>query len=127
LKLITPLAVAAVLLLSACSTTPATPPVPVATVAAATDRTTDVVAVLGEDAAAAVESAEETEPGRITVHTSIVDPRTDTGSPEALLALSICAAVSNTGSWTHVNVMEADGTHFVLYGHPSAPDTCVEY
>lgn len=68
----------------------------------------------------AVTAVTQTEPGRISVATSIVDPRGDDGSPEALDAIAICEAAASTGA-TYVSVMEADGTHFVLYGHPSYP------
>ncbi|WHP18805.1 hypothetical protein [Cellulomonas sp. ES6] len=67
-----------------------------------------------------VSAVTETEPGRFEIQTSIVDPRGDDGSPEAQEAIAICQAAVDAGA-TYVAVFEADGTHFVLYGHPSAP------
>lgn len=59
-----------------------------------------------------------TEPGRLEIQTSIVDPRD--GGPEAHEAIAICQAAVDPGV-ASVAVLEADGTHFVLYGHPSVP------
>lgn len=73
-----------------------------------------------------VSAVTETEPGRFEIQTSIVDPRGGDGSPEAQEAMAICEAAVGAGA-TYVAVFEADGTHFVLYGHPSVPvGTCAE-
>ena len=89
--------------------------------AAAIDRTVELRALAGE----AVVMAEEVEPGRIEVTTSIVDPRGDSGSAEAVAAIAICEATVGLGA-NYVSVLEADGTTFVLYGHPSYGATCTE-
>lgn len=69
--------------------------------------------------------ATETEPGRIEVETSITDPRGGEGSTEAAAAIAICEAAVSLGA-TYASVLEADGTTFVLYGHPSYGQTCTE-
>jgi hypothetical protein len=78
-----------------------------------------------------VTAATLTEPGRITVETTIVDPRGDAGSPAAQQALQVCEGVvaymQSTGeAEPYVSVMEQDGTTYVLYGHPSYPGGCTE-
>ena len=78
-----------------------------------------------------VASVEEVEPGRLTVSTSIVDPRGANDSPAAKEAIAICkASVSllkaNGVGKPYVAVLESDGTHFVLYGHPAYPHGCTE-
>lgn len=112
-------AAALVVLLAGCATTPATsaPASPTGTV----DRTADVRAVAGDT----VTSATETEPGRIEVDTTIADPRGGAGSAEAVAAIAVCNAVLSLGV-THVTVREADGTTFVVAGHPKYGATCVE-
>lgn len=94
---------------------------------ATVDRTADLAETLAETATY-VEKATETEPGRLVVETNIVDPGGDDNSSEAATAVVICnAAVSLGGGIDHVSVMEADGTSFVLFGHPSVPEgTCTE-
>ncbi|WP_454728846.1 hypothetical protein [Cellulosimicrobium protaetiae] len=84
------------------------------------DRTADVQAVAGE----VVTKATETEPGRIEVETTIVDPRTD-ASAEAAQAVEVCNAVIELGA-EHVSVLEADGSTFVVAGHPSYGEECTE-
>jgi len=81
-----------------------------------------VSAGLSPETAALVSNATETEAGRISVETTIVDPRGDAGSAEAESALEICEAAAALDGVTYVNVMEADGTTFVLFGHPSVPE-----
>jgi hypothetical protein len=74
--------------------------------------------------------AEETEPGRLEIATTIVDPRGEEGSAEAQLAIGVCeAGVTILGAGaTVVSVLEQDGTSFVLFGHPSAPaGRCTEF
>lgn len=74
-----------------------------------------------------VESATETEPGRLVVETNIADPRGVDNSTGAATAVAICNAAVSLGGIVHVSVMEADGTSFVLFRHPSVPeDTCTE-
>lgn len=76
-----------------------------------------------------LKSAMETEPGRLQIDTTVVDPRGPDGSEPALVAVSMCnAAVASFGAaYPHIKVMEADGTHFVLFGHPAVPDgACTE-
>ena len=122
-----PVAAIAVLLLSACSSNEPAPAASVSAPVAAVDRTADVTAALDVAGAAAITSAEETEPGRVVISTSIVDPRGDNGSAEAVLAVSICDVVSAMPGVEHVSIMEADGTTFVLFGHPSVPaGACAE-
>lgn len=78
-----------------------------------------------------VTAATETEPGRLEVETDLVDPRGDDGSPEAQTAIEICeVAVSlledDGVEKPYVAVMEQDGTHWVLHGHPAYPNGCTE-
>lgn len=90
---------------------------------AAKDDSKDVTAELKKLAgtnADAITLAEETEPGRISVKTTLVDPRTD-GSAEAKEATAICEAATELDSVTYVSVLEEDGTSWVLYGHPAVP------
>lgn len=69
-----------------------------------------------------VTTAIETEPGRVTVETTLVDPRGDDGSPEAETAIAICeAAVALDSTITNVTVAEQDGTSWILFGHPLVP------
>ncbi len=74
-----------------------------------------------------IKSATATEPGRITIETSIVDPRGADGGEPARTALAICESAVAIFGPSHVAVMEDDGTHFVLFGHPSVPaGACTE-
>lgn len=97
-------------------------PSAVKTAAAAkgTDLTAQVQEAVGEDLVPLVTAATQTEPGRVEVATSITDPRTD-DSTEAGQALDICTAASGMADVAHVSVLEADGTTFVVFGHPSFP------
>ncbi|PWJ46272.1 hypothetical protein SAMN06264364_1498 [Quadrisphaera granulorum] len=95
-------------------------PAETAAAAEGTDLTEQVRAAVGEDLAPLVTSAEQTEPGRVQVDTSISDPRTD-DSAEAGQAIYICDAVSGMDAVEHVSVMESDGSTFVVYGHPAYP------
>ncbi len=100
-----------------------------ATTAAGVDRTAELQAAgAGQSWDGVVTSAQETEPGRMVVSTTIVDPRGDDGSPEAQQALGVCqAALALLGSTvTNIRVDEADGTGFVLYGPPVGA-ACEEY
>lgn len=91
-----------------------------------TDRTAAVKAALSDNLAAVVKTAVQSEPGRLQIDTSLVDPRGAAGSPDAKKATAICeAAVAKFGA-AHVSVMENDGTSWILYGHPSYGNTCTE-
>ena len=72
-----------------------------------------------------VESAIQTEPGRVEVTTTIVDPRTD-DSPEAADAVAICEATVEVSEAESVQVLEEDSTIFVVFGNPRYPDGCTE-
>lgn len=69
-----------------------------------------------------VTTVTETEPGRLEVATSLVDPRGEDGSAKAQTAIEVCDAavelVTDAES-PYVSVLEADGTSWILYGHPS--------
>ena len=124
-RLFFPLAIAATLLLSACSSgasAPAESEAPAASSTVAADRTAELQAALSPDAAELVVAAAEPEVGRVNVETTIVDPRGDAGSAEAASALAICEAAAHLDEVTYVSVAEADGSTFVLYGHPSVPE-----
>ena len=74
-----------------------------------------------------IKSATAAEPGRIKIETSIVDPRGADGSEPARTAIAICEAAVAIFGPSYVAVMEDDGTHFVLFGHPSVPaGACTE-
>lgn len=74
-----------------------------------------------------IKSVVETEPGRITIDTSVVDPRGADGSDEAKMAIAICESAVSLFGPSYVAVKEHDGTHFVLFGHPSVPKgSCAE-
>jgi hypothetical protein len=90
-------------------------------VAGTADRTADLHASVGD----IVLSAVETEPGRLEVETTITDPRGDAGSPEAREAIAVCEAARDLG-YEHVRVSEADGSTFVVAGHPSYGAACAE-
>lgn len=117
---------AIVILLSGCSGGTDSPQASTPAAATGGDVTADVQDAVGGDLAPLVSAAEETEEGRIEVGTSITDPRTD-DSDEASDALAICEAVAAMPGITYVSVLEADGTTFALFGHPSVPEgTCGE-
>lgn len=105
-------------------------PVPIASAPTAppsdpSDITAEVKAV-APDLESYVVSATVTEPGRVTIESSLVDPRGEDGSPEALLAIQLCNDVVGLGEISHVSIMEKDGTTWILYGHPSYGNTCTE-
>lgn len=93
---------------------------------AKTDRTAEVKAALPADLAKTVKTATQTEPGRLQIDTSLVDPRGDAGSPAAKQATAPCEAAVEEFSEAHVSVMEDDGTSWILYGHPTYGNTCTE-
>lgn len=74
-----------------------------------------------------IKSVTETEPGRIRVDSSVVDPRGTNGSEAAVTAIAICESAVALFGPSHVSVLEEDGTNFVLFGHPSEPKgACTE-
>jgi hypothetical protein len=74
-----------------------------------------------------IKSATETEPGRISIGTSVVDPRGADGSEAAKTAIAICESAVALFGPSYVAIKEDDGTHFVLFGHSSVPKgTCTE-
>ncbi|MGX5715512.1 hypothetical protein [Arthrobacter sp. MAHUQ-56] len=74
-----------------------------------------------------IKSVTETEPGRIRIETSIVDPRGADGGEEAKSAIAICQSVVSLFGPSYVSVLEDDGTNFVLFGHPTVPSgACAE-
>lgn len=74
-----------------------------------------------------IKSVIETEPGRISIETSIVDPRGADGSDEAKSAIAICESVVALFGSSYISVLEDDGTNFVLFGHSSVPSgACTE-
>lgn len=143
-KAILAAAVAAALLLTGCATSssptetaPAESTTPSQTAAAPEsmpaassdpDKTADFkTANAGAAWVGQIKSATETEPGRIKIETSVVDPRGADGSEPAKTAISICEAAVTVFGPSYVAVMEDDGTHFVLFGHPSVPKgACAE-
>lgn len=70
---------------------------------------------------AQIKSVTETEPGRIRIDTSVVDPRGANGSDAAKAAIAICESAVALFKPSYVSVLEDDGTNFVLFGHPSVP------
>ena len=90
----------------------------------------------GQPWGATIVEAVRTEPQRLEVQTTIVDPRGDNGSPAALQALEVCRAavliLTEEGATApYVRVLEEDGTTFALYTSTPAPlvptGECAEY
>lgn len=79
------------------------------------------------DQADLVTAATVTEPGRLQIDTTIVDDR-DNGGDDADDALALCNAGLTLLDVDdpYVAVMEEDGTHFVIAGHPSYGNECTE-
>ncbi|UKA77333.1 hypothetical protein [Arthrobacter sp. FW306-07-I] len=74
-----------------------------------------------------IKSVTETEPGKIRIETSLVDPRGADGSEEAKSAITICESVVSLFGPSYISVLENDGTTFVLFGHPTVPSgACAE-
>lgn len=72
-------------------------------------------------------SVTETEPGRIRIETSVVDPQAATSSEAAVTAIAICESAVALFGPSYVSVLEEDGTSVVLYGHQSVPKgACTE-
>lgn len=82
---------------------------------------TATVKTLAEKNGSVVTKATEEEPGRISVETTLVDPRGGEDSPAAKQALAICEVLAAKTDVTYVSVKEADGTNWVLFGHPKVP------
>jgi hypothetical protein len=116
------------LALSGCTGSPATldGPSPVPEASSAPAATSEISTAAQALVGGSVTAATETEHGRVQLDTTIVDPRGENGSPEALEALALCERVKAIPGVTHVSVMEEDGTSFVLAGHPSYGEGCVE-
>lgn len=97
------------------------------TVSETVDVTDTVKGNLDTATADLITTATETEPGRVEIQTSIVDPRSS-GSEAATQALEICKAglASLSTDKPYVSVLEEDGTTFVLAGHPSYGPDCAE-
>jgi hypothetical protein len=134
-----PLAVGIVLSLAACggedqaSEAPKAAPTTAADTAAPAfaevDLTEELRGVTAEPESVTV--ATQTEAERIVVETTIIDPRGDSGSPEAQAAIAICEAAvalleSKGATEPAASVMESDGSTFVVYGQPSYPGGCSE-
>jgi hypothetical protein len=91
------------------------------------DRTALVLAALPPELQALVITAEQPELGRLNVQTTIEDPRGENGSTAAVSALAICEALVAVDGTEYISIFEADGTTFVLFGHPTlSPDGCTE-
>ena len=103
----------------------ASTPTPAPVTSTGLDVTAEVKAV-SPSVESYVVSGTVTEPGRITVGTTLVDPRGENGSPEALLAIQLCDDVVSLGGISNVSIMENDGSSWVLYGHPSYGNVCTE-
>ena len=88
-----------------------------ATPVASNDLTATVKTLAGKDGDV-ITSAVEEEPGRIIVETTLVDPRGKDGSVEAKRALAICELLASKDDVHYVSLKEADGTHWILFGHP---------
>lgn len=78
-----------------------------------------------------VTKATQTQPGRVEVETTVTDPRGAAGSIEAQQAIDVCEGVvawltANGTTDPKVSVFEADGTTFVLAGHPTYGPSCTE-
>ena len=117
-----------VALLAGCGSTPDTPeetPTTTAATTAEVDRTSDLQAAI--DNPEVVTKAVETEHGRLTIETSIVDDRED-GGDDATQAITICEAGKALldAPEPYVAVMEDDGTSFVIAGHPAYGAECTE-
>lgn len=92
------------------------------------DKTVDFqTANASEDWISSVTAVTEAEPGRLSIDTSVIDPRGEDGSNEAKIAIAICESAVQFSQPSYVAVKEKDGTRFVLYGHPSVQqDACTE-
>ena len=74
-----------------------------------------------------IKSVTETEPGRIRIDTSVVDPQAASGSEAAVTVIAICESAVALFGPSYVSVLEEDGTSVVLYGHQSVPKgACAE-
>jgi hypothetical protein len=120
------LLIAATIALSGCSTAAAPEAAAPAPAMSAPTAESEISTAAQALVGGPVTAATETEPGRLQLDTTIVDPRGEDGSPEALEALDLCEQAKAIPGVTHVSVMEADGTSFILAGHPSYGADCVE-
>jgi len=77
--------------------------------------------------AGSITAVTETEPGRLSIDTTLIDPRGAADSEAAKTAIAICESAVQLYQPSNVAVKEKDGTHFVLFGHPSVPvGACAE-
>ena len=107
--------------------TPTPTATPTPTSAAATEgfAPVDVTAQMQQAVGSVVTTATQVEESRVEVETTIADPRTGPGSAEAQQAIAVCEAALALGV-TKVSVFEADGTTFVVAGHPAYGEACTE-
>lgn len=115
------------LLLTSCSS-PAATEEPATTSSAPTSESAaiDITDKL-KDAAGNASITALLEDGRVTIETNLVDPRGEDGSPEAQHAIEICEAAAALDGVSNVNLYEADGTTWILFGHPMAEEgKCTE-
>jgi hypothetical protein len=120
------LLISAALALSGCSTDAAPEPIASAPAESAPAAESEIATAAQALVGGSVTAVTETEPGRLQLDTTIVDPRGEAGSLEALEALDLCEQAKAIPGVTYVSVMEADGTSFVLASHPSYGDSCME-
>lgn len=89
----------------------------------------DLVPLVEEELGADAEwttAIEESEPGRIMISTDLIDNRED-NSADGMRAVTLCNGAARVDGVEYVSVAEADGTTWVLYGHPSVPEgECAE-
>ena len=88
------------------------------------DRTADLTGLV--DDPDVITRAVETEPGRLTVDTTLKDTRTP-GSESTAEAVAVCEAGRTlVGDGGYVAVLEADGTTLAVAGHPAYGPQCAE-
>lgn len=76
---------------------------------------------MSTELASAVTSAELEGGSFLRIATTLVDPRGDDGSPAAQQAISICEQARTIEGVEDINLAEADGTSWILFGHPLLP------
>lgn len=125
------LAATAVLALSGCGDStssddetmgaPSSPATATATAEPTEDLAPAVLEEMGSDADWTT-AVEETEPGRIEISTNLVDDREDGADSDAARAVTLCNDAVRVDGVEYVAVFEADGTNWILYGHPMVPE-----
>lgn len=99
---------------------PAAAPEAVPAASGEVDKTADFKTANASAAwAGSVTAVTETEPGRLSIDTTLIDPRGAADSEAAKTAIAICESAVQLYQPSYVAVKEKDGTHFVLFGHPS--------